>query len=191
MIALILSIFFVPLMLLIAVAIKCDSRGPIFYLQNRVGKNGKVFKMLKFRTLHASSCNSPTPLREGDPRITRIGSILRPAGLDELPQLLSVLRGEMSLVGPRAALQRDAACYSSFQRMRLAVKPGMTGMAAVMGGHLLTWPQRIRLDIWYIRHKTPLLDFLILMKTFFVIARGRKLYGESGVADPFMGMEVS
>ena len=159
-----------PLFILLAVAVRLDSRGPIFFIQQRVGKNGIIFSMIKFRTFD-----------EG--RITRLGKFLRPLGLDEIPQIFNVLKGEMSFVGPRPSLPEQIQRYTAFQRNRLAVKPGLTGLVAVSGGYSLSWRRRIRLDIWYARHRTLLMDFFILLRTFPLLLFRRSPLPESDFSE--------
>ncbi|MCK4393480.1 sugar transferase [Candidatus Bipolaricaulota bacterium] len=164
----------------IALAIKLDSKGPVFFRQERVGKEGLLFRSWKLRTMvvqaeeHALGAFTP----KGDPRITRMGAFVRRFGLDELPQLINVLAGEMSLVGPRPTLPYQVAKYDTIQRKRLMVKPGITGWALINGRNVLTWPEKIELDIWYVEHWSLKLDLHILLKTPFVILGGRGLFLE-------------
>ena len=156
---------------LIALVIRLDSRGPALFRQERVGKGGIPFRVFKFRTmvLNAVAQGRGYGVAQQDTRITRFGSILRSWGVDELPQLLNVVRGEMSLVGPRPALRYQAEQYDSFQSRRLEIKPGITGWALVNGRRSLTWEERIALDVWYIDHRSLLLDLRILLKTLKVV----------------------
>lgn len=180
-----------PLFLLIAILICLDSKGSPLFIQERVGKDGKVFRLYKFRTLFSDQgSKSGDQLVVGDSRITRMGRILRPSGLDELPQLLNVMRGEMTLIGPRPCLPTDLAGYSEFQKQRLGVKPGLSGMVAVFGGHHLSWKQKIRIDIWYIRNRSLSLDFQIVMKSLRIIFLGRPLYGKSGKSEMFKRVDL-
>lgn len=175
-----------PLFILISIGVKLDSAGPVFFIQQRTGKNGKLFKLYKFRSLSTESDPLNAILAAGDDRITRVGKWLRPTGLDELPQLFNILKGDMSFIGPRAALVDQAKHYSEFQKKRLLVKPGLTGLVAVSGGHRLSWAQRIRLDVWYVRHHTLLLDLALFFRTFPVLIFGRELYGQTGTTEIFV-----
>jgi len=160
-----------PLMAFIALAIKLDSKGPVFFRQERVGKDGKTFKIWKFRTMSVEAPaegfgHSVTP---NNPYLTRVGRFLREWGLDELPQLINVLRGEMSLVGPRPAPAWQVERYTAGQRARLSVKPGITGWALIHGRNRLPWRERIELDLWYVKHWSLWLDIKILFKTLWVV----------------------
>ncbi len=139
---------------LIALAIKLDSKGPVFFKQERVGKDGKRFICWKFRTMIEGAINQGlgVTVAQDDPRITRVGRFLRNWGLDELPQLINVLKGEMSLVGPRPTFPYQVEQYNAFQRRRLEVKPGITGWALVNGRNRVPWEERIKLDVWYVDH---------------------------------------
>jgi len=186
-----------PLMALIALAIWLDSPGPIVFRQTRVGKWGKKFTMLKFRSMFAEAdemahavfareyinghapetfsdeTGKPVFKPNGDKRITRVGKWLRRTSLDELPQLLNVLRGEMSLVGPRPAVPYEVAEYCKWHLQRLAVLPGLTGLAQISGRSGLTFEKIVRLDLEYIRHRSLVLDVAILIKTIPVVLRAR------------------
>ena len=177
---------------LIALAIKLDSKGPVFFRQVRIGKGGKPFRVWKFRTMVEGAAKrglGPTVARN-DERITRVGRMLRNFGLDELPQLLNVLSGEMSLVGPRPTLPYQVEHYDDFQRRRLSAKPGITSLAVVSGRNALSWEKRIELDVWYIDHYSLLLDLKILFRTLWCVLVTREgLYGEGGINDPFVPVE--
>ncbi len=173
---------------LIALAIKLDSRGAVFFKQQRVGKDGRKFICWKFRTMIEGAVNQGlgVTVAQDDPRITRVGRFLRNWGLDELPQLINVLKGEMSLVGPRPTFPYQAELYDEFQKRRLEVKPGITGWALVNGRNRLPWEERIKLDVWYVDHWSLWLDLKILLKTFWIVLITREgLYGEGGVNDDF------
>jgi lipopolysaccharide/colanic/teichoic acid biosynthesis glycosyltransferase len=173
----------------VALAVKLDDRGPVFFRQIRVGCGGKPFRVWKFRTMSVMevSPEGPDLLSRGDPRITRVGRLLRNLGLDELPQLLNVLAGEMSLVGPRPTLAYQVARYDEFQRRRLELRPGITSLAVVSGRNALLWIERIKLDVWYIDHWSLGLDLRILLRTLWCVLVTRKgLYGEDEVNDPFV-----
>jgi lipopolysaccharide/colanic/teichoic acid biosynthesis glycosyltransferase len=168
-----------PVILAAAVAIKLSSRGPVFYRQQRVGKDGHVFEVLKLRTMRkgADPVGVGTPVLEGDPRVTSVGRLLRRFSLDELPNLVNVLRGEMAIVGPRPTLAAQVDLYTPRQRRRLEVKPGLTGWAQVNGRAGIPWEERIELDVWYVDHRSPLLDLRILARTMRMLASGHGLYG--------------
>ena len=156
-----------PLLLGAALAVKLDSRGPVFFRQERIGRGGRPFTMWKFRSMVVGAVNQGAGylVVRDDPRITAVGKWLRRFSLDELPQLLNVLLGEMSLVGPRPSLPYQVEQYDSFQRQRLQMRPGITGLAQVTGRNELSWPERIRLDVWYVQHWSLLLDLRILGRT--------------------------
>jgi len=172
------------LLLLISLAIKLTSRGPIFYIRPRVGRDGHEFPFYKFRTmvLNAEGQGLGIEVAHNDQRITRVGQWLRRWSFDELPQLLNVVRGEMSLIGPRPSLPEQVARYTPDQRQRLAVRPGITGWAQVNGRNDIDWAARIQLDCWYIEHWSWRLDRLILWRTIGAILRPVGIYGRDGVA---------
>ncbi|MEA2419696.1 MAG: hypothetical protein QOE60_1902 [Thermoleophilaceae bacterium] len=169
-----------PLLALAAILIKLESRGPVFYRQRRVGHNGQPFELWKLRTMvpRAESMGAGIYVVQGDPRITRTGRLLRRLSLDELPNLINVLRGEMALVGPRPTVQEQVDRYTDRQRRRLEVKPGITGWAQVNGRSSLPWPERIELDVWYVEHRSLALDLKILARTVGMLATGRGLYSD-------------
>ena len=176
----------------IALAIKLDGRGPVFFRQIRIGRGGKPFRVWKFRTMSVMevSPEGPDLLSRGDPRITRVGRLLRNLGLDELPQLLNVLAGDMSLVGPRPTLAYQVDRYDAFQRRRLELRPGITSLAVVSGRNAISWEERIRLDVWYVDHRSLGLDLRILVKTLWKVLVTREgLYGPDGSNDPFVGAD--
>jgi lipopolysaccharide/colanic/teichoic acid biosynthesis glycosyltransferase len=174
-------IVLLPIFAVIGIFIKLDSKGPVFFKQKRVGKGGKVFTVYKLRTMVNNAEKMGKGLRKDDPRITRIGKILR-WGIDELPQLINVFRGDMSLVGPRPTLLHQVKKYSEREKRRLEVKPGITGWALVNGRNKLCWPERITLDIWYIDHWSIWLDLKILFKTIWVVIFTREgVYGKDGI----------
>ncbi|HKC22077.1 MAG TPA: sugar transferase [Gaiellaceae bacterium] len=156
-----------PVLAAAAVAIKLDDGGPVFYRQRRVGLQGREFELLKLRTMRvgAERQGAGYAVNEGDPRITRVGRVLRRLSLDEIPQLWNVVRGDMSLVGPRPTLAYQVAEYTPRQRRRLDVRPGITGWAQIHGRARLPWDERIELDVWYVEHRSPLLDLRILART--------------------------
>jgi lipopolysaccharide/colanic/teichoic acid biosynthesis glycosyltransferase len=166
-----------PLLLVAVVAIRLESGGSPIFRQRRVGKDGAEFDMYKLRTMVAGSDKGPDlPLSEGDPRITRVGALLRRYSLDELPNLVNVLRGQMAIVGPRPTIPSQVERYTERQRRRLEVKPGLTGWAVVNGRVSLSWPERIELDIWYVERRSLWLDLRILAKTFWLLVSGHGLY---------------
>jgi lipopolysaccharide/colanic/teichoic acid biosynthesis glycosyltransferase len=156
-----------PLLGLAALAIKLEDRGPVLYRQRRVGLNGQEFGLVKLRTMvvGAESQGAGWAVNEGDPRITRTGRLLRRLSLDELPQLWNVVRGDMSLVGPRPTLAYQVERYTERQRRRLDVKPGITGWAQIHGRARLPWEDRIELDVWYVEHRSARVDLTILLRT--------------------------
>ena len=172
-----------PFLLVAMIAIRVESPGSPIYRQRRVGKDGVPFEMLKLRTMvsGAEGIGAGLAVNYGDPRITRVGAILRRWSLDELPNLVNVLRGEMSLVGPRPTIQAQVDQYTPLQRRRLEVKPGITGWAQINGRASLPWHERIELDIWYVDHRTLRLDLAILWKTVRLLVSGEGLYkGDRG-----------
>ncbi|HEX8053718.1 MAG TPA: sugar transferase [Thermoleophilaceae bacterium] len=172
-----------PLLLGAMVAIRLESSGSPIYRQRRVGKDGAPFEMLKLRTMvsGAEHVGAGLAVNEGDPRITRIGGWLRRFSLDELPNLVNVLRGEMAIVGPRPTIQAQVDQYTPRQRRRLEVKPGITGWAQVNGRAALPWHERIELDVWYVDNRSLLLDLRILVRTAQMLATGHGLYkGDTG-----------
>ncbi|MGZ5322931.1 MAG: sugar transferase [Solirubrobacterales bacterium] len=163
-----------PLLVLAAAAIKLGSPGPVIYRQRRVGLHGEEFEMWKLRTMRAGSdpVGVGTAVVERDPRVTAAGRFLRRFALDELPNLVNVLRGEMTIVGPRATLPAQVALYTERQRRRLELKPGITGWAQIRGRTGIPWERRIELDVWYAEHRSPWLDLKILAATPLVLVRG-------------------
>ncbi len=156
-----------PLLALAALAVKLADGGSVLYRQTRVGKDGEDFELLKLRTMvvGAEVIGAGYAVDRGDPRITRAGALLRRLSLDELPQLWNVVRGDMSLIGPRPTLRYQVERYDERQRRRLDVKPGITGWAQVHGRAALPWAERIELDVWYVEHRSPLVDLKILLLT--------------------------
>ena len=172
-----------PLIGLIALAIKLDSGGPVFFVQDRVGKLGKTFHCYKFQTMDigAESEGLGLEVARDDPRFTRIGRFLRHWTLDEIPQLMNILQGSMSIVGPRPTVLSQVVRYTPQQRRRLEVKPGMAGWAWIQGRNSISWRKRIELDIWYVNHWSLWLDFQILLKACWVLLRRQGLYDADGV----------
>jgi lipopolysaccharide/colanic/teichoic acid biosynthesis glycosyltransferase len=178
--AAVLLVVAAPLLALAALAIRLESRGPVFYRQRRVGRYGRPFELWKLRTMvpGAETMGAGVYVLEGDPRITRVGRLLRRFSFDELPNLLNVLKGDMALVGPRPTVQEQVDRYTERQLRRLEVKPGITGWAQINGRTSLPWPERIELDVWYVEHRSLRLDLRILARTARMLASGRGLYSE-------------
>jgi lipopolysaccharide/colanic/teichoic acid biosynthesis glycosyltransferase len=170
-----------PVLAAAAAAIKLEDGGPVFYRQRRVGHDGEEFDLLKLRTMvvGAEKRGAGWAVNRGDPRITRVGRVLRRLSLDELPQFWNVLRGDMSLIGPRPTLAYQVEQYTPRQRRRLEVKPGLTGWAQIHGRAKLPWDERIELDLWYVENRSPWLDLKILLRTPLALFRGT-YKGETG-----------
>jgi lipopolysaccharide/colanic/teichoic acid biosynthesis glycosyltransferase len=180
LLAALLLVVAAPFLLAAAIALKLESRGPVIYRQLRVGRDGEPFELWKLRTMvsGAEAMGAGIYVLEGDARITRVGRLLRRFSLDELPNLVNVLRGEMALVGPRPTIQEQVDRYTDRQRRRLEVKPGITGWAQVNGRASLPWPERIELDVWYVDHRSAWLDIRILARTVRMLVSGRGLYSD-------------
>ncbi len=168
-----------PLLLLAAIAIRLDSPGPAIYRARRTGMHGEEFELLKLRTMYqgADPVGVGSPVYPGDARVTRVGRLLRRFSLDELPNLVNVLTGELAIVGPRPTLAAQVEAYTPHQRRRLEVRPGLTGWAQVNGRAGIPWEERIELDVWYVQHRTFVLDLRILARTVALLVTGRGLYG--------------
>jgi lipopolysaccharide/colanic/teichoic acid biosynthesis glycosyltransferase len=172
-----------PLLALAAIAIRLESAGHPIYRQRRIGRDGHPFDVIKLRTMvdGAEHIGAGLAVNENDARITRAGALLRRTSLDELPNLLNVLRGEMSLIGPRPTVPVQVEQYTPRQRGRLAVKPGITGWAQVNGRTTLPWSERIELDLFYIANRSLVLDLRILWRTVAMVLGGSGLYkGQAG-----------
>jgi lipopolysaccharide/colanic/teichoic acid biosynthesis glycosyltransferase len=172
-----------PLLLAAVIAIRAESPGSPIYKQRRVGKDGRPFELLKLRTMvtGAEHIGAGLAVNAGDPRITRVGALLRRFSLDELPNLVNVIQGDLAIVGPRPTIQAQVDQYTDRQRRRLEVKPGITGWAQVNGRAALPWNERIELDVWYVDHRSLLLDLKILALTARMLVTGHGLYkGETG-----------
>lgn len=174
-------ILLLPIFIIIGILIKIDSKGPIFFKQERLGKNGKVFKIYKFRTMiiDAEKRGNGIFISEGDSRITKIGNILRKTSLDELPQFINIIKGEMSFVGPRPPViyhPYKIQEYSTYKKRRFEVKPGITGLAQVTGRNSLSWDERIKYDIKYVDMFSFILDIKILFATIFKVLRNESIY---------------
>ena len=175
----IVLLFLWPLLLAVSVLIYLEDRGPIFFIQERVGLNGKPFGMYKFRSMivNAEAPGGCSNLVSEDQRITKIGKFIRRWSIDEMPQILNVLKGEMSIIGPRPTLAYQVEHYTEHQRKRLKAKPGITGWAQVNGRNRLTWDERIELDIEYIETYSLWLDLKILSRTLQAVADESGIYG--------------
>jgi lipopolysaccharide/colanic/teichoic acid biosynthesis glycosyltransferase len=172
-----------PVLALAILAIRLETKGHPIYRQRRIGKDGRPFDVLKLRTMvaGAESMGSGLAVNEGDPRITRVGAVLRRFSIDELPNLVNVLKGDMAIIGPRPTVPVQVEQYTDRQRGRLAVRPGITGWAQVNGRTSLPWDERIELDLWYIEHRSWRLDLRILTRTAAIVLGGEGLYkGETG-----------
>ncbi len=186
--ALLALVILCPVFVLIGLLIKLDSSGPVFFAQDRVGKDGKLFKSIKFRTMvhRAAETGLGLNIKLEDERITRVGQFLRTWSLDELPQFYSVLMGDMSIVGPRPTLLYQVEQYSDFQKKRLLVRPGVTGWAQINGRNAIGWEERIKLDVWYVENWSLWLDIKIMLRTIRVIVKREGLYGAGGINDDFL-----
>ncbi|HEX4536290.1 MAG TPA: sugar transferase [Candidatus Acidoferrum sp.] len=182
MLAIFTLIFVAPLLLASAAAIKLGSPGPVFFRLRVAGLGGEGFDQWKLRTMvnGAREGGDRFETSSSDPRITRVGHFLRRWSIDELPQLWNVLRGEMSIVGPRPAFFEVASKYSAEQARRLAMRPGLTGLAQVQGRNLLTWAKRVELDTFYVEHYSLWLDCEIMARTIPVLFRSKGVYGKDG-----------
>jgi lipopolysaccharide/colanic/teichoic acid biosynthesis glycosyltransferase len=181
------SVLSAPLVALLCGLIRLESRGPAIYRQTRIGKNGEPFEIFKLRTMvtGAEFIGAGLAIQQGDDRITRLGNWLRRYSLDELPNLWNVVRGEMSIVGPRPTVPVQVQQYTERQRGRLAVRPGITGWAQINGRASLPWSERIELDLWYVEHESLALDLRILSATASLVLAGKGLYkGETGGWNP-------
>ena len=176
-IALLALAVFSPVLLLAAIAIKLGSRGPVIYRQRRVGMGGEEFEMLKLRTMVAGSdpVGVGTVVTRDDPRVTGIGRVLRRTSIDEIPNLLNVLRGEMAIVGPRPTIHAQVVDYTPHQHRRHEVRPGITGWAQIQGRAGIPWEERIELDVYYVDNRSALLDARILARTLWLLITGHGL----------------
>ncbi len=173
--SLLILIFLSPLLALVCLAIAVESPGGIFFTQLRVGQNGRPFRIYKFRSMlpHKVDYQHLQEVDGRDPNVTPFEAFLRRYGIDELPQLLNILLGDMSFIGPRPTIQEQVEKYTSFQRLRLVVRPGLSGLAQVSGNTSLSWKERIILDVWYIDNWSLWLDFRIALRTVGVLFKGQ------------------
>jgi lipopolysaccharide/colanic/teichoic acid biosynthesis glycosyltransferase len=175
------GLLLVPIALVIALFVRWELGSPVLFRQRRSGLRGREFTILKFRTMRPARHAAETDLD----RDTSVGRRLRAASLDELPQLVNVLRGDMSLIGPRPTLPEQVAHYDARQRGRLSIRPGITGWAQVNGRNSISWPERIELDLWYIANRSPRVDLKVLWLTVLNVIRPRGITGAGGVNDGF------
>jgi undecaprenyl phosphate N,N'-diacetylbacillosamine 1-phosphate transferase len=181
LVSLMLIVVLAPVWLMAGILVKLTSPGPLFYVQTRGGRGGRPFSFLKFRTMRADHVHNVTEIVPlSHPAITTLGRILRRFKIDELPQLLVILRGDMSLIGPRPTIMEQVQAYNDVQRRRLEVRPGLTGLAQVNGNAAMSWDERIKYDVYYVDHCGALMDLMILVKTLLVI-----VLGEDRFARPF------
>ena len=182
LLSLIAIIILSPVLLVIAIAIKIDSKGPVFFLQERLGKDGKVFKIIKFRTMVVNAENIGDGLKvksENDDRITKVGKVLRKTSLDELPQFINVLKGDMSIIGPRPPVTYHPHKYEEYseeQRKRFNVRPGITGLAQVRVRNSASWDDRIKIDVEYTEKISFIIDIKIFFETFLNIIKRKNIY---------------
>lgn len=165
-----------PLFLVCYILIKTDSRGPFFFMQERLGYKGKIFRVFKMRTMTYKQRIADREIFKNDAEVTKTGSILRRFKIDEMPQLINVLKGDMSLVGPRPGLPAQISEFNDDGRSRLLVKPGLTGLAQINGNIYLSWPERWKYDRKYVENLSFLLDVKIILKTFSIIIHGEEKF---------------
>jgi lipopolysaccharide/colanic/teichoic acid biosynthesis glycosyltransferase len=182
-------VVFFPLLIIVAILIRTRLGSPIFFTQDRVGKNGKIFKMIKFRSMLNSKDKNGDLLADGK-RLTSLGSVLRSTSIDELPELINVIRGEMSLVGPRPLLVEYITRYSKRQYRRHEVLPGLTGWAQINGRNIISWEKKFELDVWYVENWSILLDIKIIIMTFGKVFKKSGINQDDNVTmEEFMGNE--
>lgn len=185
-ISLILVVLLIPVWLLTALAVRLTSPGPVFFFQERGGLNGKPFRIAKFRTMYVDHVHDPNevvPLSHSG--ITPVGRVLRRTKIDELPQLFSILRGDMSLVGPRPTIMEQIREYDAFRRRRLEVRPGIAGLAQVNGNTSIPWDERIRYDVYYVDHMSFGLDLTILFRTVLIVILGETMFSRPFDQSPY------
>lgn len=185
--ALLVLIFFSPIFILVTIGLFFANQGKPFFFQLRPGKNGQLFKIIKFKTMNDKKDNEGNLLSDAE-RLTKIGAFVRKASLDEVPQLLNVLKGDMSLIGPRPLLPEYLPLYNDFQKRRHEVKPGITGWAQVNGRNVISWEQKFNYDVWYVDNLSFLLDFKIVLLTIRKIFKSEGITAENSVsANAFKG----
>jgi len=172
-------LFISPILLMCAILLKLTSKGPVFFKQERPGKDCKIFKMVKFRTMTQES-DAEGNLLPDEQRLFRFGKLLRKTSVDELPSLWNVLKGDMSLVGPRPLLVDYLPIYNERQKRRHEVKPGLTGWAQINGRNAITWEQKFEHDIWYVENRSFWLDLKIILLTIPELFKGKGIYGQGG-----------
>ncbi|MGM0899172.1 MAG: sugar transferase [Bacillota bacterium] len=180
-IAVLMLLVLSPLLLTVALLIRLESKGPAMFKQQRGGLGGKHFTIYKFRTMEDGrdkKRNRSNPF-EGDPSITKVGNILRKTSIDELPQLINIVKGDMTFIGPRPTVTDQTDNYNDYQMQRLLVRPGVTGLAQVSGRNTLSWDEKIDIDIDYINRKSLRLDLYILIQTFIKVFRTEEVYEKS------------
>lgn len=175
-------ILFLPALIFLAILVKLDSPGPIFYIHTRVGLNGKEFMCFKFRSMKTGSDPNTLADSASDQRITNLGKFLRASSLDELPQLLNVILGDMSIVGPRPALPVQVKHFSERETLKLSVKPGITGWTQVNGRNSIPYDKRVELDVWYAENHNIFLDIWIMLRTFKVLILGDGIYDKASTS---------
>jgi sugar transferase EpsL len=182
-------LIFSPLLITVAILVRIKLGSPIFFVQERPGRGGKPFRMIKFRTM-TDERDANGQLLSDEIRLTPFGKFLRSTTLDEFPEMINVLLGDMSVVGPRPLLMRYLPRYSAFQARRMEVKPGVTGWAQVNGRNALSWNEKFAMDVWYVEHQSFWLDLKIVVQTFFVVFRRRGINSEKAATmEEFMGDE--
>ena len=170
-----------PLFLLIAFLVKITSKGPVFFIQERPGKDAKMFSIIKFRTMAAGAEKFGLNMEESNPRITRIGRLLRRTHLDEMPQLVNIIKGQMSFVGPRPPLLSQVDMDSDFEKRRFLMKPGLAGWAQLNGANWISWQERVKYDVWYVDNFSIFLDVKIFILSFWkLVIRGDGVYDTKG-----------
>ena len=180
-----------PVLLTSMALVKLTSPGPVFFRQVRTGRHGREFRPLKLRTMRGGRAPDPNEIVPLDhPEITPVGRLLRRLKLDELPQILNVVQGDMALIGPRPTLPEQTRCYDEFQRQRLLVRPGLTGLAQVNGNTAISWAERIKYDVYYVRRHGLLMDLGILAKTTLVILLGEQRFARPFEASPYAATEA-
>lgn len=182
----VLILLLLPVWTLTAIITKLTSPGPLLFTQTRGGRNGVPFTAYKFRTMRADHVHDPkeiVPLNHGG--ITRFGRFLRRSKIDETPQLFNILRGDMSIIGPRPTIMDQVLRYDTFEKRRLEVRPGLTGLAQVNSNATMSWPERIKYDVYYVDHMSPVLDAWIVLKTFAVVLLGEQRFSRPFEESPY------